>query len=148
MIKRLKGAIDSHWAKSRAFRIIAKTAFLALMAIPIFLLYWQARLSLGLSLGHEFYLLFLIAILIYWCIARKAGFVERTKQLSPKAYYYTRRVQCMACGGLLSGFGVLAVVTVLLGAPLPPPHALLLFLILIIVGAYIGDKLGKKRGWY
>lgn len=144
MIKRLKGAIDSHWAKSRAFRIIAKTAFLALMAIPVFLLYLQARLSLI----REFYLLFLVAILIYWYIARKAGFVERTKQLSPKAYYYTRRVQCMACGGLLSGFGVLAVVTVLLGAPLPPPHALLLFLILIIVGAYIGDKLGKKRGWY
>lgn len=144
MVKRLKGAIDSHWAKSRAFRIIAKTAFLALMAIPIFLLYWQARLSLS----SEFYLLFLIAILIYWYIASKAGLVERTKQLSPKAYYYTRRVQCMACGGLLSGFGVLAVVTVLLGAPLPPPHALLLFFILIIVGAFIGDKLGKKLGWY
>jgi hypothetical protein len=32
--------------------------------------------------------------------------------------------------------------------PLHYPHSFLVFLILIAVGAYIGDTVGRKLGWY
>ena len=135
MIRRLK-VIDSYWARSKAFRIIITVAFLVLMGVPIFLFYWYARTLLG----HGVDILIIIAILVFGYIARKEGYV---KQVPPKV----RRVEVIVCGGLFTGFAVLITLRVLFG-PLPYPHSFLLFLILIAVGAYIGDTIGKKLRWY
>ena len=137
MMDKLKKAIDSYWARSKAFRIMIIIAFFLFMAVPIFLLYWYARLLLG----HSVNLLIIIAILVFGYVTRKkGGYVE---QVSPKV----RRLQCVVSGGLLTGFAILTTLRVLLG-PLPYPHSFLLFLTLIIVGAYIGDKVGRKLRWY
>jgi len=143
IIRGLKEAIASYWARSKAFRVITPVAFLVLLAAPIFLLTWQARVLLG----YSFSVLVIIARLIFGYIARKEGYVEKFKQLSPKHYYYARRVECIAGGGFFTGFAILTTLRVLFG-PLPYPHSFLLFLILIGVGAYIGDKLGRKLRLY
>lgn len=135
MIERLKKAIDSYWMRSRAFRIIIIAAFFLFMAVSIFLLYWYARTLLG----HSVDLLIIIAILIFGYIARKERYV---KQVPPRV----RRVEVMVCGGLFTGFAILITLRVLFG-PLPYPHSFLVFLILIAVGAYIGDTVGRKLGW-
>jgi len=67
--------------------------------------------------------------------------------------YYKRRpkesrVVFVLCSALLSGFMISAIVVGLLGHPLPFPYSLLLFLALIAVGAFVGDKVGKKLGLY
>ena len=136
MIRRLKRVIDSHWVRNKAFRIIITVAFLVLIGVPIFLFYWYARLLLG----HVFDALLIVAILIFGYIARKEGYV---KQVPPKV----RRVEVVVCSGLFAGFAILITLRVLLG-PLPYPHSFLLFLILIAVGAYIGDTVGRKLRWY
>jgi len=136
MINKLKKAINSYWARSKASRIIITVAFLVLMGVPIFLLYWHARLLLG----HILDILIIIAILIFGYVARKEGYV---KQVPPKI----RRVEVIVCGGLLTGFGILTTLRVLFG-PLPSPHSFLLFLTLIVVGAYASDKVGRKLRWY
>ena len=143
MIERLKKAIDSYWARSKAFRIIIITAFFLVMAVPIFLLYWYARTLLG----HSVDILIIIAILVFGYIARKEGYVERAKARSPKVFYYVRRVEVIVGGGLFTGFAILTTLRVLFG-PLPYPHSFLLFLTLIVVGAYIGDKVGRKLKLY
>jgi len=102
------------------------------MTVSIFLLYWYARTLLG----HSVDILIIIAILVFGYIARKEGYV---KQVPPKV----RRVEVIVCGGLFAGFAVLTTLRVFYG-PLPYPHSFLLFLILIAVGAYIGDTIGKK----
>lgn len=143
MIERLKKAIDSYWARSKAFRIIIITVFFLFMAVPIFLLTVYARILLGIS----FSILLIIARLVFGYVARKEGYVEKAKELSPKYYYYARRVEVIVCGGLFTGFAILTTLRVLLG-PLPSPHSFLLFLTLIVVGAYIGDKVGRKLKMY
>ncbi len=140
---KLKKAIDSYWARSKAFRIMIITAFFVLMIVPIFLFAIYARILFGIS----FLILFVIVRLVFGYIVHKEGYVEQFKQLSPKYYYYGRRVQCIVGGGLLTGFAILTTLRVLLG-PLPYPHSFLLFLILIAVGAYIGDTVGRKLRWY
>jgi hypothetical protein len=136
LIRRLKKVIDSYWARSKAFRIIIITAFFLFLAVPIFLLTWYAHLLLG----HVFDILIIVAILIFGYIARKEGYV---KQVPPKV----RRVEVVVCSGLFAGFAILTTLRVLLG-PLPYPHSFLLFLILIAVGAYIGDTVRRKLRWY
>jgi len=143
MIERLKKAIDSYWVRSKAFRIIIITAFFLFMTVPIFLLTVYARILLGIS----FSILLIIARLVFGYVARKEGYVEKAKELSPKYYYYARRVECIVGGGLFTGFAILTTLRVLFG-PLPYPHSFLLFLILIAVGAYIGDIVGRKLRWY
>jgi membrane protein implicated in regulation of membrane protease activity len=143
MINRLKKAGGSFWARSKAFRIIIITAFFLVMAVPIFLLTVYARIHLGIS----FSILLIIARLVFGYVARKEGYVEKAKELSPKYYYYARRVEVIVCGGLFTGFAILITLTVLFG-PLPYPHSFLLFLTLIVVGAYIGDKMARKLRWY
>jgi len=113
------------------------------MAVPIFLLTVYARILLGIS----FSILLIIARLVFGYVARKEGYVEKAKELSPKYYYYARRVECIVGGGLFTGFAILTTLRVLFG-PLPYPHSFLLFLILIAVGAYIGDIVGRKLRWY
>jgi uncharacterized membrane protein len=113
------------------------------MAVPIFLLTVYARNLLGIS----FSILLIVARLVFGYVARKEGYVEKAKELSPKYYYYARRVEVVVCGGLFAGFAILITLRVLYG-PLPFPHSFLLFLILIAVGAYIGDTIGKKLRWY
>jgi len=136
LIRRLKKVIDSYLARSKAFRIIIITAFFLFMAVPIFLLTWYAHLLLG----HSVDILIITAILVFGYVARKNG---HAKQVSPKV----RRPQCIVSGGLLTGFAILITLRVLLG-PLPYPHSFLLFLILIAVGAYMGDIVGRKLRWY
>ena len=143
MMDKLKKAIDSYWARSKAFRIIIIAAFFLFLAVPIFLLTVYARVHLGIS----FSILLIIARLVFGYVARKEGYVEKAKELSPKYYYYARRVEVIVCGGLFTGFATLITLTVLFGS-LPSPHSFLLFLTLIVVGAYIGDKVGRKLGWY
>ena len=143
MIRRLKKVIDSYWARSKAFRIIIIATFFLFMAVPIFLLYWYARTLLG----HSVYILVIIAILVFGYVARKEGYVEKAKELSPKYYYYARRVEVIVCGGLFTGFAILTTLRVLYG-PLPYPQFLLLFLALIVVGANVGDIVGRKLKLY
>ena len=143
MIERLKKAINSYWVRSKAFRIIIITVFFLFMAVPIFLLTAYARILLGIS----FSILLIIARLVFGYVARKEGYVEKAKELSPKYYYYTRSVECIVGGGLFTGFAILTTLRVLYG-PLPYPQSFLLFLILIAVGAYIGDTVGRKLRWY
>ena len=143
MIERLKKAIDSYWVRSKAFRVATTVAFLVLIAVPMFLFAWHTRVLLG----YSFSVLVIIARLVFGYIARKEGYVEQFKQLSPKHYYYVRRVECIVGGGFFTGFAILTTLTVLFG-PLPYPHSFLLFLILIAVGAYVGDRVGRKLRWY
>jgi hypothetical protein len=143
MIERLKKAGASYWVRSKAFRIIIITVFFLFMAVPIFLLTVYARIHLGISIS----ILLIIARLVFGYVARKEGYVEKAKELSPKYYYYARRVECIVGGGLFTGFAILITLSVLYG-PLPYPHSFLLFLILIVVGAYIGDKVGRKLKVY
>jgi hypothetical protein len=140
---KLRKTIDSYWARSKAFRVATTVAFLVLIAVPMFLFTWHTRVLLG----YSFSVLVIIARLVFGYIARKEGYVEQFKQLSPKHYYYTRRLQCIVGGGLLTGFGIMTGWRVLLGHPLPQ-YSLLLFLALIVVGAYIGHKVGRKLRWY
>jgi len=113
------------------------------MAVPIFLLTWHVRVLLG----YSFVVLILIARLVFGYVARKEGYVEKAKELSPKYYYYARRVECIVGGGLLTGFTTMTIWRLLIDRPLPP-YSFLLFLILIVVGAYIGDIVGRKLRWY
>jgi uncharacterized membrane protein YfcA len=135
MMDKLKKAINSHWARSKAFRIIVIAALFLFMSVSIFLLYWYARLLLG----HVFDILIIVAIVIFGYVARKRRYV---KQVSPKV----RRVEVIACSGLFTSFAFLTTLTVLFG-PIPYPHSFLLFLILIVVGAYVGDIVGRKLRW-
>jgi len=143
MMDKLKKTIDSYWARYRAFRIVVITAFFLFVAVPIFLLTVYARNLLGIS----FSILVIVARLVFGYVARKEGYVEKAKELSPKYYYYARRVEVIVYGGLFTGFATLITLTVRFG-PLPYPHSFLLFFILIPVGAYIGDKVGRKLGLY
>ncbi|TET19964.1 hypothetical protein E3J74_04580 [Candidatus Bathyarchaeota archaeon] len=69
-----------------------------------------------------------------------------------RRYYETHRKQSrvvfVVCFSLASGFMIIGMVGILLGRPLPYPHSFLLFLALIGVGAYIGDKVGRKLRLY
>lgn len=143
MFEKLKKTIDSHWARSKAFKIIIITAFFLFMAIAIFLSTVYVRILLGIS----FSILVIIARLVFGYVARKEGYVEKAKELSPKHYSYVRRVECIVCGGLFTGFAILTTLTALYG-PLPYPQSFLLFLILIAVGAIIGDIVGRKLRRY
>jgi hypothetical protein len=136
LIRRLKKVIDSYWVRSKAFRIIITVAFLVFIGVPIFLFYWYARLLLG----HVFDILIIVAILIFAYVARKEGNV---KQVPPEV----RRVEVIMCSGLFAGFAILTTLRVVYG-PLPYPYSFLPFLILIAVGAYIGDIVGRKFRWY
>ncbi|MDH5375436.1 MAG: hypothetical protein OEY40_03900 [Candidatus Bathyarchaeota archaeon] len=135
--------INSYWARSKAFRIIIIIALFLFMAVPIFLLTMYARIHLGVS----FSILLIAARLVFGYVARKEGYVEKAKELSPKYYYYARRVEVIVCGGLFTGFVILTTLRVLFG-PLPSPHSFPLFFILIVLGAYVGDKVGRKLRWY
>ena len=143
MFEKLKKTINSHWARSKAFKIIIITAFFLFMAIAIFLSTVYVRILLGIS----FAILVIIARLVFGYVARKEGYVEKAKEFSPKHYFYVRRAECIVCGGLFTGFAILTTLTVLYG-PLPYPHSFLLFLILIAVGAIIGDIVGRKLRCY
>jgi len=136
MIDRLKETIASYWVKNKTFRILITTALLMFMGISVFVLYWNARLLLG----HILDILIITIILIFGYVARKEGYI---RQASSKV----RRVQCVVGGGLLTGFGILTALRVLLGR-LSPSYAFPFFLILTMLGAYMGDKVGKKLGWY
>jgi MFS family permease len=67
-------------------------------------------------------------------------------------YYKSRpkesRAVFVICSGLAAGFMISGLVVGLLGQPLPRTYSLLLFFALIGVGAFVGDKVGKKLGLY
>jgi len=132
------------WVRSKAFTIIIITAFFLFMVVPIFLLTIYACILLGAS----FSILLIIARLVFGYVARKKGYVEKVKELSPKYYYSARRVQVIVGSGVFVGIAILLLLRLLLGRPLSSPYFLWLFLTLIVIGAYIGDKVGKKLRWY
>jgi len=142
MMSKFKKVIDSIWARSKALRIMIIIAFFLVLAVPIFLLTVYAHILLGLS----FWALLIIVRVIFGYVARKAGYVERAKELSPKYYRYARRVEVVVGGGLFTGFAIMIIWRVLTG-PLPL-YSFLLFLVLIAVGAYVSDNVGRKLGWY
>lgn len=139
MIQKIREGINSYWASSKAFRIVLIIAIFLVIAVPIFLIAIYVRIILGIS----FSILLIIVRLVFGFIARKEGYVEKAKKLSPKSYYYVRRVECIVGGGLLTGFSILTILSVFYG-PLPYPHSFLLFLILVAIGAYIGNLVVKK----
>ena len=136
MEKRLKETNDARRRMSKAFKVMIVVTFF-LFVIAIFLLTWYARNLLGYSLS----ILVIIARLVFAYVARKEGYAQ---QVSPKY----RRVEVIVSSGFFVGFAILISVTLLLGCPVPSPYSLLLFLILIVVGAYIGDKVGRKLKLY
>jgi len=137
------------WVRSKAFKVMIGVTFFLFFVVPIFLLTIYARILLGVS----FSILLIIARLVFAYVARKKGYVEKAKErmhakeLPPKYDYYARRVQVIVGGGLLTGFAILTTLRVLFG-PLLSPHLFLLFIILIVLGAYVSDKVGKKLRWY
>ena len=88
MEKRLKETNDARRRMSKAFKVMIVVTFF-LFVIAIFLLTWYARILLGVS----FSILLIIARLVFGYVARKEGYVEKAKELSPKYYYYARRVR-------------------------------------------------------
>ena len=56
-----------------------------------FLLTVYARIHLGIS----FSILLIIARLVFGYVARREGYVEKAKELSPKYYCYARRVEAI-----------------------------------------------------
>jgi membrane glycosyltransferase len=144
MEKRPKETNDARRRMSKAFKVMIVVTFF-LFVIAIFLLTWYARILLGIS----FSIFLIIARLVVGYVARKEGYVEKAKErmhakeLSPKYYYYARRVKVIVGGGLLTGFAILTTLRVLYG-PLPYLQFLLLFLALIVVGANVGDIIGRK----
>lgn len=140
MIQKIREGINSYWVRSKAFRVLLIIAIFFVIAVPIFILAIYGRIILGIS----FALLLIIVRLVFGFIARKEGYVEKAKKSSPQAYYYTRRVQYIVGGGLLTGFSILTILSAFYG-PLPYPHSFLLFLILVTIGAYIGNLVVKKR---
>ncbi|MCL6579364.1 MAG: hypothetical protein K6T73_08260 [Candidatus Bathyarchaeota archaeon] len=142
MTKKLKRVVDFYWKRSKAFRIIVIAAFFLFLSVPIFLLTVYARILFSIS----FWVLLFIVRLVFGYISRKEGYVERATKLSPKHYHYTRRVEVVVGGGLFTGFAIMTIWRVFT-EPLPQ-HSFLLFLILISVGAYVSDKVGRKLGWY
>jgi len=143
LIQKIREGTNSYWVRSKAFRVILITAFFLVIAVPIFLFAIYARILFGIS----FLILLVIVRLVFGYIVHKEGYVEKAKELSPKYYYYARRVECIVGGGLFTGFAILTTLRVLLG-PLPYPHSFLLFLALIVVGAYVGDKVERKLKIY
>jgi len=148
LIRRLKKVIASYWVRSKAFRIIIIATFFLFMAVPIFLLTVYARTLLGPGVIT----LFFIAVLVFGYVIRKKGYVEKVKERSPKhyfKYYYSaRRVQFIVGGGLLTGFVILTILRELLGRPLPYPQGVLLFIILMVLGACVSDIIGRKLKQY
>ena len=132
------------WVRSKAFKVMIGVTFFLFMVVPIFLLTIYARILLGVS----FSFLLIIARLVFAYVARKKGYVEKVKELSPKYYYSARRVQVIVVSGVFAGIAILLLLKLLLGRPLSSLYFLWLFLTMIVIGAYIGDKVGKKLRWY
>lgn len=143
MFERLKKTISSLWAQSKVFKSIIIAALFLFMAIVISLLVVHGHILLGIS----FSIIVIVGRLIVGIILRKLGYVKTMKQLAPKQYSSVRRVQCVVGGGLFTGFAVLTGLRVLYG-PLSYPQSLLLFLSLIVVGAIMGDILGRTLRAY
>jgi len=144
MFERLKKTICSLWAESKVFKSIIIAALFLFLAIVISLLVVHGHVLLGIS----FSIIVIIGRFIVGIILHKLGYVETMKELAPKQYSRIRRVQCIVGGGLFTGFAVLTALRVLYGS-LPYPQSLLLFLILIVVGAIMSDMLGRTlRAYY
>lgn len=139
MFQNFKEAIASYWRRSKSFRLLTTIVFLVLLVVPLFLLTWHTRVLFGYGIS----VLIIIVRMVFGYVARKNGCVEQFKKLSPRYYYYTRRVEFIVGGGLFTAFSIMLILSEIFG-PLSSSHFFLLFLSLIIVGAVIGDKLGKK----
>jgi hypothetical protein len=140
MIQKIRDSINSCWARHKAFRALIITAFLLVITAPLFLLALHARVLFGVS----FLVFFFIVRLVFGYAMHKEGYVDRAKNLSSKAYYTARRISYIVGGGLLTGFSILTILTVLYGR-LPYPHSFLLFLSLVAIGMYIGNWMNKRK---
>ena len=136
MFERLKKTIGSLWAESNVFKSIIIATLFFFMVVGAFFLIVYGHILLGIS----FSIILIISRLIVGILFHKLGYVKKAKELAPKQYSRVRRVQIIVGGGLFTGFAVLTALRVLY-EPLPYPHSLVLFLILIIVGAIMSDIL-------
>lgn len=143
MFEKLKKIIDSFWARSKVFKIIIMVTIFLFMVVVVCLSTWYLRILFGVI----FSIFVLISRLVFGIVAHKTGYVEKVKAVSPKGYSNFRMVQCTVGGGFFTGFAILTALRVLYG-PLPYPHGFILFLILIVVGAIIFNRVGRKLRWY
>ena len=143
MFEKFKKTISSLWAESKVFKSIIIAAFFLVIVVAVSLLIVRGYILLGTS----FSILVIISRLVVGIILRKLGYVEKAKEIAPKQWSNVRRVQIIVGGGFLTGLGILFPLRVLYGL-LPYPQSLLLFLLLIIVGAIMSDVLGRTLRAY
>jgi len=137
----IQKVVDSYRAQSKAFKVlwpIIVVAILVLMVALVIVFHIPLLREYPVYRYITTLLLALVSIAFYLTYGRR--------------YYETHRKQSrvvfVVCFSLASGFMIIGMVGILLGRPLPYPHSFLLFLALIGVGAYIGDKVGRKLRLY
>lgn len=128
----------SRWVRSKAFRIIIIVAILVLITALVIVVH------VPLLREYPVYRFITMLLLVLANFAFYIAYGRRYYERHPKQ----SRVVFVVCFGLASSFMIIGIVGVLLGRPLPPLYSFLLFLALIPVGAYIGDKVGRLLKLY
>ena len=133
--------VDSYRAQSKAFKVLWRVLVVAILALIVALVIVFHIPLLREYPGYRYIMTLLLALAgIAFYLAYGRRYYERRPKES--------RAVFVVCFALASGFMIIGMVGVLLGRPLPSLHSFLLFLALIGVGAYIGDKVGKKLRLY
>ena len=116
--------------------IIVFIAVLAALIIPIYYLAIESRALFGAS----WIIVYVAAVLVLRYIIHKTGYPQPT-QNGTRAQIITHRIRIMIASGLLTAFAIGTVSRLIIG-PLPS-YFWIPFVILIVVGAFIGDSLRK-----
>lgn len=133
--------VDSYRAQSKAFKVLWRVLVVAILALIVALV---IMFHIPLLIEYPEYRYMAILLWVLASIAFYLAYGRRYYESRPKE----SRAVFVVCFGLASSFMISGIVVATLGRPLPFPYSWILFLALIVVGAYIGDKLGKKLGWY
>lgn len=137
----IQKVVGSYRAKSKAFKVLWPIIVVAILALIVALV-----IVFHIPLLREYPVYRYITTLLL-ALASIAFYLTYGRR-----YYETHRKQSrgvfVVCFSLASGFMIIGMVGILLGRPLLYPHSFLLFLALIGVGAFIGDKLGRKLRLY
>ena len=140
--KRIRGwlpkepLLASFQAKSRIL-VVFMIVLLAVLIIPIYYLALEANAFFGAS----WIIVYIAAVLVMRYIISKMGYPEP----SPSAHrtqIMAQRVRIVICSGLFTAFAV-GTASRLIAGPLPS-YFWIPFIILIVVGAFIGDMAWKK----
>lgn len=141
LIYRIRG-----WIPKEPIRISAQTsrtlsafliALMAVLIIPVFYLVIQANNYLGVLWP----IIYLAIVLVSRFIINKTGFKTAFPPQSQRIMLRVHRVRIAVASGLLTAFGVGFAARILIG-PLST-YFWIPFVILIIVGAIIGDSIWK-----